>query len=387
MLCKGKIKIIFIFSAIFIFLYIFIVSIPIKQEINFIPIWSVDVNLKQENIADNAPKGKDEQYKQRNFLGKESFLFTFNNFKTDANNDSQIYIPKGIFGYFAADGTILSTETFSEKLTASSSMWATYSTKSEKIQVYSPEGVPLFIINRAGYLHITEDRIYLFEPGGNTVCKYDTSGNMLWRFAHTAVITAFNSSTAGTIIGYSDGKLIYLDNKGNANFSFYPGGSNYQVINGVAISTDGTKAVCICGKEQQRILLISITGTNYKIVHHEYFSRDLHRRIFASFDKTGNFAVFESADGIGIIDCKKLKIFFIEEYGKIINLGSTLKNNFLTILLQQENICTLVAIQLPTFLVGKTKFKTKNSFLIQDEDRLYLGIDSKISALEIRGLK
>jgi len=386
MLCKGKTQFIFIAAAVFIILYTFIAAIRLKQEVHFIPLWTTDVNLPEKDSADNNTDEVIEKIEEKDFSGKEPFLFVLKNNTSGILNNMHNTV-RGRFGFFSEDGTILRTEIFKDRISASASAWVRYAGKAETSNIYSPEGKLLFTVNRAGYTHIEEDRIYLFEPGGSTVCKYGNGKEPIWRFSHTAAITAFNSSASGTIIGYSDGKLVCIDHSGNTVFSFYPGGSNFQIITGAAISDDGKTAVCICGLERQRVVLINISGTHYKIIHHEYLQKDSHKRSFAEFDKKGRFAVFESGDGIGIIDCIKLKIFFINEYGKIIGIGSHPEKDFLTILFQEENICTLAAIRPPDYVIGKTKFNAKSAFLIQDKDRIYLGADTKITAFEIRGLK
>lgn len=79
-------------------------------------------------------------------------------------------------------------------------------------------------------MYIDEDRFYLFEPGGSAVKQYGADGKPRWRYLHTAPITAFHSTKGGTIIGFSDGKLVAVDAAGNVLSDFYPGGSDYQVI-------------------------------------------------------------------------------------------------------------------------------------------------------------
>ncbi len=370
MFLKGKNKFIFISAIIFIVLYIFLAARNTGTEIRFIPIWTASIT--EENTFNKPAKEVSaDTAEEKDFLGKKPLLFILGN----------------RFGFFSEDGTILRTENFTERISASSYAWAQYGTKSVSTDIYSPEGKKLLTVNRAGYIHLDDDRIYLFEPGGNSVCKYGTDGRLLWRFSHTAAITAFNSSAAGSVIGYSDGKFIYLDNSGNTVFTFYPGGSNYQVILGAALSEDGKKAFCICGTEPQRVILINIAGTHYKIVHHAYLKNNSYERLFSSFDPAGEFAVFESADGIGIIDCKKLKISFINGSGKILGVGSYPKENLLIVLLQNENKCTLIAAYPPDSVIGKTEFNSENSFLTQNGNKVYIGIDAKIIALEIQGVK
>ena len=54
-------------------------------------------------------------------------------------------------------------------------------------------------------------------------------------------------------------------------------------------------------------------------------------------------------------------------------------------LLQKDDECSLLLIDPPDLMMGKTKFKSENAFLIQKENKIYIGTDEKISALDIRG--
>lgn len=372
MLFKGKIKYIFISLIIILVIYIFAAAVPMQQNVYLMPDWAEPIKITQNDkpyTEENTPSS--EELKKK-FSEKKPLAFFLGN----------------VFGYFTEDGEILRAERADERFSISSSFWTRYSTKALFADIYKPQDfdTPFLRINEPGYVYIDKDRIFLFEPDGSSLCRYDAEGKKLWRQIHTSPITAFKSSKEGCVIGYSDGLLVCLDSGGNTLFSFYPGGSDYQVIMGAAISEDGKQVLCLCGLNKQRVVLINILDRRQKIVFHSYFEKNLRRQAFASFDEAGRFAVFESAEGIGIIDCKSLKLSLIKEEGLIIGLGFQNKKELITILLQKEKECSLILIDPPNFIIGKTKFNSKNAFLIQKENKIYICTDDKISSLEIRGL-
>ncbi len=358
MLFKGKRKYFIILAIIFTIVYLFVATEPIKQGVYFKPLWICSIDDADVESSKDLSEAK----------------------------NPLPFVMGNRFGYFSKNGKILKSKSFDEKISISSQFWTTYPKRAEKTNIYSFKSLDkeaVFAVNEAGYVHIDSDRVYLFEPDGCAVSKFDNTGKKLWRYIHAAPITAFQSSPNGTIIGYSDGKLVCLSNAGEVLFDFYPGGSNYQVITGVAISEDASKALCVCGLENQRMLLISIEDNHHKIIHHTFFSKDLRRQTFVSFDESGDYAVFESADGIGIIDCNSFETFFVKEDAKLIDIGKKMENGVLTILVQKDFVNTLFAISPPNGIIGKTSFEAKNTFLIQDEDRVYLGSDSKILGLKM----
>ena len=374
MLFKGKNKFIFIGVIILLVIYIFAAAVPMRKDIYLMPKWSSPMPKVQTGQMYSGEAGASADELKQRFAGKTPIPFSLGN----------------LFGYFTEDGEILRVETAEERFSASFYAWTRYPQKPLFTDIYKPEEFdlekPFLRINEPGYVYLDKDRIFLFEPEGSSLSEYDNTGKKLWNYTHTFPITAFQSSKAGCVVGHSDGLLVCLDSEGNTLFSFYPGGSTYQAIMGAAISEDGKQVLCLCGLDKQRVALINISGRQHKIVFHSSFGEDLRRQAFASFDKSGHFAVFESAEGIGIIDCRNLTLSLIKEEGFIAGLGFQDKSALLTVLLKKDDECSLLLINPPDLMIGKTKFKSENAFLIQKENKIYIGTDENITALDIRGL-
>lgn len=373
MLFKGKTKYIFIGVIILLVIYMFAAAVPMQKDVYLMPVWASSIKNSQTDSIYIGQEIPSSDELKKNFIGKTPIAFSLGK----------------AFGYFTENGEVLRSETADKRFSISSNAWTTYSGKTLFTDIYLPDEFdnqkPFLRIDEPGYVYIDKNRFFLFEPDGSSLSQYSDKGEKIWTYSHTSPITAFQSSSAGCVMGYSDGLLVCLDSDGNKLFSFYPGGSDYQAVMGAAISEDGKQVLCLCGLNRQRVLLISVLDRQHKIVFHSYFKKDLRRQAFTAFDKTGRFAIFESADGIGIIDLKKLKLSLIKEDGFMIGLGSQDKKDLLTVLLQKENECSLLLIDPSGFMIGKTKFKATNAFLIQKENKIYIGTDDKIAALEIRG--
>ena len=355
---KDKIRLVSIGSIAVFLLYFLIASKPLNKDLYFLPLWSSSVENEVDVFTNAPPKKESKQAKVYPFLMKNKF------------------------GYFSDDGKIIMSREFSGKVSASSTYWCQYETASKETTIYDPFGNIVTTIKAIGFIHIVRDRIYLFMPGGYGVSEYNTKGERLWKYEHTATITSFYSTQKGVVLGYSDGKVAYLDQGGNEVFNFYPGGSTYQVISGVALSNDGKFIACVSGIEKQRILLVRILARQYKIVKHKYLKGNLYRQVFVAFDDDSSCAIFESSDGIGIIDCKNYQIRFIDEKEKIIDACSDKK--LITVLTQQNDRCKLIIIEKPFQKIATTSFNTSETFLLQDKSKLFIGTTSKISAIEIK---
>lgn len=362
-----------IFPIIFLLFYTFIAAVPLGSDIYFMPVWirSLTPNAVQqdaEGAIDETTASIHAEASQYKGKAPQYFL-------TDTH-----------FGYFTGDGELLRSTPITERVSASGTAWTEYPENTAHTPVYRPEGSLITAIDEAGFVHIEQDRLYLFEPGGSAVKQYDSSGKVLWRYLHTAPITAFNSSAQGVVIGFSDGKLVCLNAAGTVRFEFYPGGSNYQVILAAALSENGRFIVCVCGIEQQRVLLIRVDDTKYKIVHHRYLEGNLRRQAFAGFNSEGKYAVFECAEGMGLIDCKNRQSVIIPQQERILGIGKKPYKDIIAVMSQKDQTASLSFIEAPRYTIGKTSFPAQNVFLHQEHETLFLTADTKLARIDIKGM-
>ena len=366
---KDKIRLFIAGSLGFFLLYFLISAKPLYSKLYFFPLWTLSIEKEVEAPQKEEPVTSDSKQVDESGGAKKKFY---------------PFLIKGKFGYFTEDGELAFSLLTTEKISASSSYWCAYKNDCTKVEVYRPDGSKVCTINSAGFPYIIGEKIFLFTPGGYGVSEYDTKGSLLWHYAHTAAITAFSACKKGAVIGYSDGKLAYLDEKGEEVFNLYPGGSTHQVILGLAVSNDASFIACVCGLDKQRIMLIKIIERQYKIVRHEYLKGNLYRRLFVKFDENNCCAVFESQGGIGIIDCLNYDIHFLDTSDAIMDVADDKNQNVLTILTKNADKCHLIFIEKPFIKIAETSFRSSDAFLLQEKNKLFLGTVDRISAIEIR---
>ena len=361
-----------VFPILFLFIYLFAAATPLGSDLYLKPIWvrAVTPDSAQAELEGigNEISAADQTAPAEQFAGKTP----------------KVFLTEYRFGYFTADGELLRSSPVTQRISASSTAWTEYGSDAAKTPIYRPDGSLITVIEEPGFVYIDEDRFYLFEPGGSAVKQYGVDGKPRWRYLHTAPITAFHSTEGGVIIGFSDGKLAGLDPEGNVLFDFYPGGSDYQVILGAAISADGQLAACVCGIDRQRALLIRIDGNKYKIIHHRYLEGNLRRQLLVDFDINGKNALFECAEGIGFINCEQLKSGIMPQRGTVIAGGQNPYKNIMAIISRQEQSSTLSFIEAPFYVVGRTSFPSKNTFLVQEREMLFLATDTKLARIDIK---
>ncbi len=354
---KGKLVYLVPGSVIFLLIYVFIAVKPVAPEFFFQPVWTT--TLPESPLA---------------FDSTAAFPDT-----------AEAFILGDRFGYFTPEGTILFSRQFEAMVSASNRAWCAYPTDVKTTEVFQPNGTKLFTLNGAGFLHLDRERAYLFLPGGNGLSQISESGTVLWTYENTAPITAFNSSPSGTVVGYADGKLVCLDADGSEKMSFFPGGSDQQVILGAAISEDGSMIACVSGIDKQRFLLLKYTGNHYKVATHLWLEGNLKRQAFVAFEENAETVLFETQGALGLLDTASLRSHFIPAAGQILTAGRHSEDGVFVVLAKNGNEYTLSAVEKPDHQLAATTFTANNAFLIQRGQSVFLGIDRSISRLDIRG--
>jgi hypothetical protein len=366
---KGNIRYIVTGSVIFLAIYMFVAAIPIGPDVSFSPVWTRDIT--------SVPALPVAGVENKNAASAGSF-------KTAGYEP---FVLGNRFGYFRPDGTILGCTQTDSRISASANAWTVYSENARNTNVYNPDGSLRMTVPGSGFVHLDGERTYLFIPGGDAVSQFAPDGKALWTREHTAPITAFNSSPSGTVIGYADGMLALMRADGGEAFAFYPGGSNYEIILGAAISEDGSLVACVSGIDRQRFILISVKDGQHKIIYHVWLEGDVREQAFVDFEKNGNFAFFQTAKGLGIADVKKRAVEFVSIPGTVHAVGECPGDSLFVVLSSLEDSYILSAIERPNHLIAKMTFRAKDAFLIQRETNIFLGLDGAISRIDIRGVK
>jgi len=354
-----KVKLAYLVPILLFFLvvYMLVAARPLADELHFQPTWTIDFS----ELTSTVPPTSIDQ--------------------------AQGFILGTHYGWFTPDGVVGRLDATDFKVAISNHFYAVYNQTATDISVFTLDGTPAFTIAGSGFPHIDEDRVFLFLPGGNGVSRIGPDGRALWTHEHTAPITAFDSSPGGTVIGYADGRLVSLDSAGTERMQFYPGGSDLQVILGLAISSDGNRIACVSGIDRQRFIVMHYTGNHYKVQHHIWLEGNLHRQAYIEFDASGRYIFFEHSGGLGIVDSHGFSSSFVPFDGIIVSVGNTPTDGLFIVLGKNGTDCTLLAIEYPNSTLATARFTARDAFLIQRGSSVYLGTDTRLSRIDIRGLR
>lgn len=342
---------IYILLAIFfIIIYIILAAKPLGKEYHFTPQW-------RKSIAPTS--------------------------NTAPVNTRQIYFKLGqTIGYFTEDGNITTFKTFPSKASISSEYYAIYNTEDSQIAFYNRQNQQAGILQAPGFPFFEEDRIYVFLPGGASFAKCDSQGQVLWINENTIPLTAFSSKENFTTTGYADGSIKVFDNQnGNEALSFAPGGSDYKIILGLDISSDGTYIASVSGHNKQRFVLTKNESKQPKIVFHNYLNSDMNRQTVVRICDQDKRVLYNYDNYLGIYNIETQKNTAIKIDKIVIAIEET--DSLIFVLGKSGRQYTVYIIEKTDTLEGSFSFEADTAFIKTCNNNLYVGQDTSISKVKI----
>ncbi len=339
------------FLIVFSVLYILLAVKPSKNSLQFVPQWTIDID---SNVTGTATS--------------EVFPYKLGNY----------------MGYFTPDGLISSLQMMGEKGSVSSHYIAPYTSDAQQTTFFNSRGEQSGIIQEAGFPFFDENRIFLFYPTGNAFSVYSSTGEKKWTYENYVPITAFSSNEKGIIAGYADGKILVFNLDGAIVQDFYPGGSEYEIIFGAALSESGRYAACLSGLDRQRIVVSDIAGNNNKIIFHTYIENAVLDQSLVYFSKNEKYVFVNSKNALVAIDIDEKTEQIIPIEGKIITVKEIYQGKYYLVLSKNRDKSTVSIYNKNLYEVGSFSFDENNAFLDTDNEHMYIGNGTTISKVLVK---
>ncbi len=348
---NSKVKMAIAVGA-FCFLYIILSFRPLGNELHLVPDWTLSIDREG-----SAPE------------------------------DGESLVPFKLgqtIGYFSETGKIASCIPFNFNAAISPNCYAVYNSNNSRTEVKFPGGDTAVTIEGAGFPFFSDDRIFLFFPNGSSVARYDLSGKKLWEYESYAPITSFASSAGGSVIGFADGQIVSLKNDGSIDQQYYPGGSEYSAIYGVAISDKGDLVACVSGLKSQRFIVSKrYTGEHPKVIFHEYLPAESNQLRLVKFNADADIVYYDYNGGLGIVNLEESKGAHIPLKGTVVQIEEAKEFDLVFVLSRNKNKYTVTILEPFDQVLSQTSFQAAHSFLLVRGNHVFIGRDNKISRLSI----
>jgi len=293
------------------------------------------------------------------------------------------------FGYVNNNGNFIINQVKQGNLSLSETKWAVYGAQVSEVQVYNNHYEIIETINNPlGYPVFFDDQTYIINSEQNAFSKVGHNGSVLWTYEFPAPLTCADAAAGLLLAGTVDGSIEVISAAGKQLFSFQPGGSRYSVILGCAFSHDGTRFAVLSGIDKQRFLLFErfgSTGTEYKIIYHEFLEEGFRRPVHILFIDRDRKVVFERETGLGIYDINSRKSYLIPLEGRVLavdNIGDSGRLFAVTgtTLSETKN---LIGINLPDRIFITAPFRSIDVFLSRSDSLLYVGGSNILAAFAL----
>ncbi len=348
---KKHIGLYILLTLLFLIGYIFLAAKPLGKEYHFTPEWkrSITVPPVQKNLTQEKP----------------------------------IYFKLGqSVGYFTSQGDILISKTFPAKASISSDYYSIYYTEEKNISFYDYNNQEKGSFEINGFPFFEEDRIYIFMPGGSSFAKCNSDGSVKWINENIMPITAFSSKKEYTAAGYADGTIKILSNENGLEKTFFaPGGSDYKVILGLDVSSDGNYIASLSGHDKQRFVVTQTDAGQPKIIYHEYLPTDLNRPTVVKFCDNDRQIIYNYDGYIGLYDIVRQKAFNLQIDTRVIAVEET--DSLFYVLGKKDNSYTVYIIEKTQVFEGSFSFEAQTAFIKTSGNALYIGQDASISKVKI----
>lgn len=303
------------------------------------------------------------------------------------------FISNKYFGYFDEDGKIVFAQPKTNTVSISDTMYTQYKAPAFNANftsqggaplaaVFSHSGEQLCTIPADGKVFLKANRIFVFLQSASAITEYDSSGKQLWSYSVNGIITTFDCNEELAVIGSSNGNLVCLNRDGTEKFNFYPGGSEIQIIYGLALSKDGKYLGCLCGLNKQRLILIEVSDY-HKIIFHKFLTNGLRKQASIFFDSSAQFLFSETADGLVILNTKNMRLSETDIQGDLSTIAVDAEAGAIGVLTNNKSMSKLSFFDYKCRKIGSTDFFSDTCALIQSKGDFYLIADEKISKIKL----
>ncbi len=346
----------------FIIVYIIFSAKPLSKEIQLLPEWTLDTETAEIPDADE---------------------------KSKADYSEAVPFKLGqTLGYVSADGKLLNKISFPYKAAVTQNFYTVYGTASEKIDFFTPGGEKAGTISDTGFPYFTEEKKFVFLPGGAAFELLNDDGNRKWLYEGSTPVIAFSSSKSGVIAGFADGNVIAFNNDGDIIQQYKPGGSTYEVIYGAAISDSARYAATLSGQENQRFVISEKfseqADSTSSIIFYKTMDKELNRQVVVKFTRDEKNVYYASADGVGLVNLKTLKDTMIPVKGRVLSIKESDDGCEMFILSKEGGTYTVSVVEGFGVLAGSFSFEASSACIAAKDGSLFVGRDTKLSKIRIK---
>lgn len=255
-----------------------------------------------------------------------------------------------------------------------------------QLEIHDREHDRIVSFRQEGIPYIRDNRLFVFSPEENVVSEWTTDGKRKWLYNYGGILTAFDAKNRRSLLGFSDGRIVLLNQNGAIETDRYIRNSKIPVIYGVRLNERGSRMAVLSGLYPQELLLYESRDPVNPVLR-SVLKQDVRSEAYLSFFNKGRGLLFESGTGVHYIDIKTgaLQEFSPDPRARFVSQGG--RRYFYAYQERKKGM-----IQVFEGLDGlkgallRMSFPGNDFFFRWKNETLILGVDDQIFGIKIKSL-
>lgn len=337
--------------------YFFIFPLPLHKELIIAPVWHIESleSLSGGTINLGTRPGEiseDEKYISEFKIGN-------------------------VFGFIDLKGNLKYLDHVDYQVTISETNFINYSNLPNNFVVQNMVGEYVSSFWENGYPRYSGNRLFMIKSDTTGLSEIDEQGKILWSLDFTSLLTSMSVTEQYICIGLLDGRLILINNLGEAVYKVTPGGSRIQVIYGCSINSDATVIAGISGLNPQRFFYIKGPDFEKSTVNFIDLDNEFRREILITFADSERHVFFEGKNILNVFDLQEQKLKQIPVNGNLKGLEEFETRNIIALLSESDKGTELKVVRLNDNLLYMEVIPHYNVYMKNINDSLLIGYERK----------
>ena len=347
----------YLFSTTFIVVLLYIVLFPrnLGKELLTVPVWSVSLGSAKVQ-AEEGP-------------AKTALAFRLGKY----------------YGTVRPDGTLLFRDTVDYDVALGDSFFLNYSAVPRNLVATDQRGKFLGNIGGSGYPFARKGRLFVISVDRFGLSEWSLNGDLLWERRFGAFITAVDASKDLAVVGFLNGNVLVLGEKGRELFQTAPAGSRYPVIYQAGISGDDRFVGIISGLEPQKLTIYEKMQKNFRAVTILDLKGNQRRTVKGLFADGSPYFLCEQAGSVEIVDPLSRNKSSIPFAGSLVILGDEPLGGLFSAISENEATYEGLSFLSSGNVILRYRFLKNSSFYFrQTREFLLFGVGDKLFRVDVK---
>ena len=289
------------------------------------------------------------------------------------------------FGSVRPDGTLLYRDTVDYDVALGESFFLNYSSVPRNLVAQDQRGNFLGNIGGNGYPFARKNRLFVLSVDRYGLSEWTLNGDILWERRFGAFITAVDASRDLVVVGFLNGNVLVLEEKGKELFQTAPAGSKYPAIYQAGIAGDDRFVGIVSGLEPQKLMIYEKSQKNFRAVTILDLKGNQRRTVKGLFVDGGPCFLCEQPGSIEIVDPLSRNKSSIPITGSVVIFGEEPLHGLFSAICENPTTYEGLSFLSSGNVILRYKFLKNSSFYFrQTREFLLFGVGDKLFRVDVK---